>query len=448
VTAALTVDRVLGWDPAALSTAANGLDDIAASVDGARRRLETAGDSLSSSWEGPAATAAQQRISREVRTATELADAVRAARNALRSGSADMGAARSAVATAVGDAAAQGFTVRGDGAVIPPPVPPVMTTPEKAAEAQAEIDREMKRRQAEAERIAGVVGDALTEAARADQRTAQELDGVKVPQGLRERVDTFLAQLKDSKDVYAALGSVGGLVAGGKALKDAWKLFGRGKSYTSFLRNALGAAKLYGPAVRFVTGAGTAADTAAFIRMGQLLKQMDNAKDVFRFGVPPKGGPLAGLRTVAGRAFLPLTAISGAMDVFTGGGYDGARGWATRAFGAAGLAGSGAIMLGLASNPIGWAVAGGAVLAYGAWSLGNFVYDNWDNITEFAGKAADWTGERLSEARDWAGDRLSDARDWASDRLSDARDAVQGVTDRVGGLIQGARDLLPDVSIF
>jgi hypothetical protein len=136
------------------------------------------------------------------------------------------------------------------------------------------------------------------------------------------------------------------------------------------------------------------------------------------------------------------------MDVFTGGGYDGARGWATRAFGAAGLAGSGAIMLGLASNPIGWAVAGGAVLAYGAWSLGNFVYDNWDNITEFAGKAADWTGERLSEARDWAGDRLSDARDWAGDRLSDARDAVQGVTDRVGGLIQGARDLLPDISIF
>ena len=35
-----------------------------------------------------------------------------------------------------------------------------------------------------------------------------------------------------------------------------------------------------------------------------------------------------------GKAFLPLTVVTGAIDAVTGGGYDGARGWATRGFGA------------------------------------------------------------------------------------------------------------------
>lgn len=441
--AALTVERVIAWNPAALATAASGLDDVAGDVDGARRRLETAADSLSSSWEGPAATSAQQRISREVRTTTELADAVRAARDALRSGSSDMGAARTAVVTLVNDAAAQGFTVRGDGSVVPPPVPPVMTTPEGAAEAQAQIDREVQRLQAEAERIARAVGDALDEAAKADRRTADGLDAVQVPQGLRERVESFVRELASSRDLYAALGTAGGLVAGGKALKDAWKLFTKGRAFTQFLRNAVGAAQLYGPSMRFLLGSGSVADAAAFMRMRALMGQMDDAARVFQLG-RPASGMLGGLRTAAGKVFLPLTAVSGGMDLVTGGGYDGARGWATRAFGAAGLAGSGAIMLGLASNPVGWAVAGGAVLAYGAWSLGNFVYDHGDDITEFAGKAADWTGDRIADI----GEGLSAARDWAGDRLSDAGDALGDAADTVGGIIESGLDMLPDVSIF
>lgn len=442
--APLTVERVIAWDPAALGTAASGLDDVAGDVDGARRQLETAADSLSSSWEGPAATSGQQRINREVRTATELADAVRAARDALRSGSSDMGAARAAVVTLVNDAAAQGFTVRGDGSVVPPPVPPVMTSPEGAAEARARIDREVQRLQAEAERIARAVGDALDEAAKADRRTADGLDAVQVPQGLRERVESFVRELASSRDLYAALGAAGGLVAGGQALKDAWKLFGRGYAYTQFLRHAVSAARLYGPAARFLTGGGTAANTLAFVRMGQFLEQMEGSKHLFHYGKPATG-PLAGVRTVAGRAFLPLTVGTGVLDLRTGGGYDGARGWATRAFGAAGAGGALTIMAaGAALGPVGWAVAGGAVLTYGAWSLGNFVYDHWDDITGFAGKAADWTGDRIADV----GEGLSAARDWAGDRLSDAGDALSDAADTVGGVIESGLDLLPDVSIF
>jgi hypothetical protein len=130
---------------------------------------------------------------------------------------------------------------------------------------------------------------------------------------------------------------------------------------------------------------------------------------------------------IAGKAFLPLTVATGLLDAATGGGYDGARGWATRGFGLAGAAGGGALLASsaglLALGPVGAGIAGAAVLGYGVWTLGNAVYDNWDNITEFGGKALDWTGDRLADA----GEGISKATDWAGDRLSDAGEGLKDI---------------------
>ena len=59
--------------------------------------------------------------------------------------------------------------------------------------------------------------------------------------------------------------------------------------------------------------------------------------------------------------------------------------------------------------------------SYGAWTLGNYVYDHWDDITEFGGKALDWTGDRLDDVADAA----DAATDWAGDRLADAGNALE-----------------------
>ena len=99
---------------------------------------------------------------------------------------------------------------------------------------------------------------------------------------------------------------------------------------------------------------------------------------------------------------------------------------------------------GAGQHPVGWAIAGGAVLAYGAWSLGNYVYDHWDDISEFAGNAVDWTGDRISDV----GEGLETARDWAGDQLTSAGESLGDAADTVGGVISSGLDALPDISIF
>jgi len=103
---------------------------------------------------------------------------------------------------------------------------------------------------------------------------------------------------------------------------------------------------------------------------------------------------IGGARTVAGKAFLPLTLVSGLADIRTGGGYEGWRDPATRVAGATGVAGATALLISASPflftlGPVGFAVAGAAVLAYGAWSIGNFVYDHRKAIAAFGGKVRD-----------------------------------------------------------
>lgn len=129
---------------------------------------------------------------------------------------------------------------------------------------------------------------------------------------------------------------------------------------------------------------------------------------------------------LAGRAFLPLTVATGALDAVTGGGYDGARGWATRGFGLAGAAGAGTLLLAGASlGPVGLAVAGGAVLAYGAWSAGNYVWDHREQIGEFLEKSGAWVADQATAAWDTTTQAVSDAKDWADDTLEAAGDKAK-----------------------
>ena len=201
------------------------------------------------------------------------------------------------------------------------------------------------------------------------------------------------------------LGAGGGAVAAALAAKDSWKVISKSTALLRFLDHSS----------KPIT------DYDTFLRN---MRTADAALAEFKAG-KPNGGALRflmGSRAagIAGKAFLPLTVATGAMDAVTGGGYDGARGWATRGFGAAGAIGAGTLLASsaglIALGPVGLGVAGAAVLGYGAWSAGNFIWDHREQIGEFVGDAASWTG-----------DRLSDAKDWADDRLSDAGDAIQDV---------------------
>jgi hypothetical protein len=223
----------------------------------------------------------------------------------------------------------------------------------------------------------------------------------------------FLKQLWGARgEGLGALGGAAGLAAVLLSAKNGVKLVTKSKALLNFLR--------------FATEPIT--DIAAFTRN---MNAADAAILEFMRG-KPNGGVLRfamGTRaaTTLGKAFLPLTVATGLMDAVTGGGYDGARGWATRGFGLAGAGGAGALLAAgaLGLGPVGLGIAGAAVIGYGAWSLGNFVYDHRAEI-----------GHAISSSVDWAGDRLSDAKDWAGARLSDAGTALDKGLDKAGDIAE------------
>ena len=161
----------------------------------------------------------------------------------------------------------------------------------------------------------------------------------------------------------------------------------------------------------------------------------DEMLDIFSNGAT-NGGILrfvvgAKAATAIGKAFLPLTVLTGGIDAVTGGGYEGGRGWATRGFGAAGALGAGALLASgaglIALGPVGLGIAGAAVLAYGAWSLGNLVYDNREAIGDFFQSVGGHIADGASAAWNATTGAVSDATEWAGDRLEDAGDAVAEV---------------------
>lgn len=417
---ALTIAQVRSWRPGDLDTAAAAVGEASTQVDEQARALSRTLEQALTDARGYWAMAASERAAEEARTGARLADALDLARVALRTGATDIGHARTRLLDIIAGAESEGYTVGDDGRVTAPTLPPVMTSPEGAAAAAAERNAEQDRLNDRAGALAADIGAALAGVGSADAATAESLGGIDIPQTLESAVEAYIERAITSRDLLGALGTAGGAITLGLVLKKSVGLFGRSRSFLDFLRASSAPITDYQTFLRNM-GAG------------------DDALRAFVNGAADGGFArfLIGSRAaqVAGKAFLPLTVVTGAMDAVTGGGYDGARGWATRGFGLAGAAGGGALLASsaglIALGPVGVGIAGAAVLGYGAWTLGNYVYDHWDDITEFGGAALEWTGDRLgdaydaaSAATDWAGDRLEDAGDTLADVGSSALDTV------------------------
>ena len=420
----LTIEQVRGWRPEALDAAASSLGEASSTVDSQATSLARSIENALTDAGGLWAQAASERAADEARTGAQLADALEAARRALAAGAGDIGHARTRLLDTISAAEGEGFTVSPGGSVTAPTLPPVMTAPGDTAALEAR-NAQQDRLNDRAGALADDIGQALQAVADADGATADSLSGVKIPQTLESAVEAYIERATKTHDLLGALGTGAGAVALALALKKAVGVFGKSKAFLDFLKS------YRAPITDYET----------------FLKNIDAGDEAFRkflYGADDGGFArfLVGARAakLATRVAPALTVVTGTMDAVTGGGYDGARGWATRGFGAAGAVGGGALVassMGLvALTPVGLGIAAAAVLGYGAWSLGNYVYDHWDDITEFAGNAVDWAGERFNDAVDfagdatqWAGDRLDDASAWAGDRLDDAADFGKSAVD-------------------
>lgn len=390
-----TIADVRAWQSSSLWSAADGLAAAAAALDEEVNAVRKAMDAATVEWRGPAADAARERAAREVRDGNALVAAVRSMRALLVRGAGELASARAELLVAVDGAFAGGFRVADDGAVAVAPLPPVMTTPAGAAAAAAEREAQQSALQCQVGGVGGAVSAALQAVIDADLLIADALSRIEVPASMQARVDELLA-------AAAGGGAADGFLAWGAGGYWAAKTGMKATSVLTKLR-ALIAGKF---------------DVV-------MLGQANGGALRYLIGTPRA--------RLAGKAFLPLTVLSGATDVITGGGYDGGRAWASRGFGlagatgavgmmaASGMLGSGAVGLMAATGPVGLAVAGTAVVAYGAWQLGNLVYDHHEAIGQFASNTVGWTGDRLGDAGDWAGDKLSDVAGLGKKLLPDIK---------------------------
>lgn len=152
------------------------------------------------------------------------------------------------------------------------------------------------------------------------------------------------------------------------------------------------------------------AGSAALIKALEVFMNGKGAGVLGALGLPRLG-------MLLGKAFLPLTALSGVVDVFTGGNYEGWRGWATRGFGLAGAAGAVTLLAAgaglVATAPITATVAAVGVAAYGLWSAGNFVYDHWGSIRDTVGRVGSAISDTAGRVWDGVSDGLDAAKGWA-----------------------------------
>ena len=381
-----TVSAVTGWRPGGLATAADRLVDAAERVaDDARavrRHLGDAVDDAGGAW----ATTAASRADQEARRGEALAEALAAAASALIAGAATLAQAREALLAAVERARGDGFGVADSGQVVAPPAPqpPASVPPAErlgwhVAPAQLAEARltEVLRAGHQAE-----VGAAMAVVAAADEALARTVSDLAFPETLPSLVAAHQTRTDLlGGDPVAALGTAGGAVVAGRTVADG---------------------------VSLVRGGRRLDDYRTLVRQGAPRAVLDEARHAFAHGT--SRNPVLKL---AGRAAMPLTIVSGVTDLTTGGGYDGARGWATRGFGAAGAAGAALVMT--AAPPL-VVVGGAAVLAYGAWSAGNYLVDHWDQVDAAAEAAGEWVVDEVAdeaaataEALDWAAERLADA---------------------------------------
>lgn len=132
----------------------------------------------------------------------------------------------------------------------------------------------------------------------------------------------------------------------------------------------------------------------------------------------------------AGPLLAPLGIYGGIHDMINPE-HEGWRGAGDRAAGGLGVVASGGTLLLAAGmlGPVGAGIVVGAGLVAGAWALGNYVYDNWDGITE-------WTSNAWDATTDFVGDAYEGATDLAGDAWEGATDLADSVTEGVGDFVE------------
>lgn len=287
------------------------------------------------------------------------------------------------------------------------------------AQARAQADREAAAAHAHLARL-------QRELAAVDSEIAAEQTAVNLAkQGLQDVKDearaagrTAAAAVREAADnswrdrgLVATLGSfadAAGVALGavGAVLKGVTKTLMGVEAATWMAAVLRGAAKADDLAAKFVR---QATDIPGFVK-----KALTAAK------VPTRLISFAGrAASLFGRLAWPLTVVMGVKDLITGGGYDGWRGTMTKIMGAVGAAGgvvlgvaalAAAGVIGVTVAPVVLAGAGIAVAAYGLWSAGNAIVDNWDTIKGWgssvkSGASSAWNGVRTG-ARS-AGDSIT-----------------------------------------
>jgi hypothetical protein len=388
-----TVSAVTGWRPGELATVADRLVVAAGSVDddahAVRRHLGDAVDDAGGAW----ATTAASRADQEARRGEELAEALTGAAAALVAGAARLADAREALLVAVGRARAAGFTVADDGHVVSPPAPlapPDVAPAERLGWSLApeQLDEATRTEGLRAGHEAEVAA-ALVAVAAVDEAVADSVTGLDFPESLPSLVAAHQARTHLlGGDHVAALGTAGGVVVLARAASDIRSL---------------------------VTDSRRLHHYADLARQGAPEPVLDDARRAFAYGTARHP-----VLRIAGRVSMGGTVVAGGMDLADGGGYDGARGWATRGFGAAGAVGAGVVMAGAALAPAVVVAGGVAVIAYGAWTAGNYAVDHWDQVEDAWESAQEWSVEQRVEAVA----ELHDATAWAGDLLADAGSGI------------------------
>lgn len=132
----------------------------------------------------------------------------------------------------------------------------------------------------------------------------------------------------------------------------------------------------------------------------------------------------------AGPLLAPFSIAGGIHDMFDPA-HEGALGVGDRVAGGLSFIGGGGTLLMAAGllGPVGVGIVVGAGLAAGAWALGTYVYDNWDNITEFTGNAVDAVRDFGSDALEGAGDLADSVTEGVGDFVDDPIGSIGGLFD-------------------
>ncbi|GGU39918.1 hypothetical protein [Nocardioides albus] len=300
----------------------------------AARRVHVAADILESHLRelpGVLTAAAPSQTETEVRNVELVHKALRHARWAMYDGAASLDAALADLSEATADAVAAGCPL-ADG---PASYPQAVTV-------------------------------ALDRVVRTDAATARALHAIEFPESLRSRIAAYLDRVVATRQIVASLGEEGAAALSvGTVAKSAGGVIGKGSAYVRFLRTTLlglARSRSLGALRHFARGSAN----GGFLRF------------------------LVGARIARGVGwiFLPLTIVTGMIDVVTGGGASGVRGWANRVLGATGAGGASIVLLTqlrwTTAGPAALSVAGAAVLAFSSWSLATLAWDHRTRIAIFS----------------------------------------------------------------